>query len=115
MNCRINVPQGEYWHLSPNFDYLLTLLQVSIPGELAGTVSVSVSVSGVDIEFVGARAWTGLFVDAESIPRWMFAELAFRELLAKRVTQFVVLLEELQPNPPEESGGWNWREGWALG
>ena len=67
------------------------------------------------MEFVGARSWTGLSVDAEVIPRWMFAELVFRELIAKRAMLFVGLLEQLQPKPPEEAEGWNWLEGWALG
>lgn len=115
MNCRIELPEGEYRHLSPNFDYLLALLQASVPEELVGKVSVSVGVSGVGMEFVGARGWMGLNVDAEIIPRWMFAELAFRELIAKRAMLFVGLLEQLQPNRPEEPEGWNWLEGWALG
>lgn len=73
------------------------------------------SVSGVGIEFTGAREWTGLRVETEIIPRWMFAELAFRVLIAKRVTQFVELLEHLQPHRSAENEGWNRLEGWALG
>lgn len=115
MSCRLELPEGEYRHLSPNFDYLLMLLQASMPEELAGTVQISVSVSGVGMEFIGARQWLGLRVDADIIPRWMFAELAFRELIAKRTMQFVELLGHLQPNRREESTGWNWLEGWALG
>lgn len=116
MSCRIEFPAGEPRGLSPNFGYLIDLLRAQIPEDLSGTVSVSVSASGVGLEFTGARAWSGISVDAEIIPRWMFGEIAFRELISNRLRRFVDLLEQLQPcHPDEEDNDFRWSGEWALG
>ncbi len=115
MTFRIDLPPGELRDLSPNINYLATLLEVLLPDQLAGIVSIATTVSGAQLEFKGAGEWTGLTYDSDIVPRWMFAEVAFRELLNQRVQDFIEVLEQMQPCTATESGHLGWSEAWTAG
>lgn len=97
MNCRIELPSGDLRTFSPNIDFLLSLLKSSMPAGIAGTLAIQTGGSGALLEFAGAEALEGLTIESEIIPRWMFAETAFRELIHRRVLKFLVLLELTHP------------------
>lgn len=116
MNCRIELPVGELRRISPNLDYLMTLLRVLAPDGLSGTVSVKVDVAGVSLEFAGSKERSGQILQGAKIPRWMFADSAFRELVARRAHEFIELLETVLPNPEgDDLEDYGRSEKWIFG
>lgn len=97
MNSRIELSSGDLRDFSPNIDFLVSLLEASVPASIAGTLSIHTSRAGALLGFAGDEEWEGLSIESEIIPRWMFAEIAFRELINRRVRKFLVLLELTHP------------------
>jgi hypothetical protein len=95
MNCRIDLPRGEVARFSPNLEHVVSLLSDLAPTGIEGVFSFRISSGGMALDFVGSGDWDGCVTSSAVIPRWMFCELAFRELLDTRVESFMDALEEL--------------------
>ena len=95
MNCRIDLPRGELTRYSPNLEHVVSLISDLAPRGIEGVITFRLSSGGVSLDFVGSGDWNGCVTSSSVIPRWMFCEVAFRELLDLRVETFMDALEDL--------------------
>jgi hypothetical protein len=97
MNCRIEFPAGDQQRFSPNLDYLARLIVALAPENVPGQIIITAKTAGVKIEFAGSGDWRGQDFESPLIPRWMFCDAAFQDLVAIRVRNFIDCIEAALP------------------